>query len=266
MAAKYVFVTGGVVSSLGKGLAAASIGCLLESRGLKVNLMKFDPYLNVDPGTMSPFQHGEVFVTDDGAETDLDLGHYERFTHARLSRDNNWTTGRIYEQIITKERRGDYLGKTVQVIPHVTNEIKAAMKKVAQDVDVVLVEIGGTVGDIESLPFLEAIRQMRQELGRDNTIFIHVTLVPWIGAAGELKTKPTQHSVKELLSIGIQPDILLCRTDRFLSRELKSKIALFCNVEDEAVVTAKDVASIYEVPLVFAREGVDSLVLRYLRM
>jgi CTP synthase len=266
MAAKYVFVTGGVVSSLGKGLAAASIGCLLESRGLKVNLMKFDPYLNVDPGTMSPFQHGEVFVTDDGAETDLDLGHYERFTHAKLSRDNNWTTGRIYEQIITKERRGDYLGKTVQVIPHVTNEIKAAMKKVAQDVDVVLVEIGGTVGDIESLPFLEAIRQMRQELGRDNTIFIHVTLVPWIGAAGELKTKPTQHSVKELLSIGIQPDILLCRTDRFLSKELKSKIALFCNVEDEAVVTAKDVASIYEVPLVFAREGVDTLVLRYLRM
>jgi CTP synthase len=266
MAAKYVFVTGGVVSSLGKGLAAASIGCLLESRGLKVNLMKFDPYLNVDPGTMSPFQHGEVFVTDDGAETDLDLGHYERFTHARLSRDNNWTTGRIYEQIITKERRGDYLGKTVQVIPHVTNEIKAAMKKVAQDVDVALVEIGGTVGDIESLPFLEAIRQMRQELGRDNTLFIHVTLVPWIGAAGELKTKPTQHSVKELLSIGIQPDILLCRTDRFLSRELKSKIALFCNVEDEAVVTAKDVASIYEVPLVFAREGVDTLVLRYLRI
>ncbi|HEY2234999.1 MAG TPA: CTP synthase, partial [Candidatus Angelobacter sp.] len=266
MAAKYIFVTGGVVSSLGKGLAAASIGCLLESRGLKVNLMKFDPYLNVDPGTMSPFQHGEVFVTDDGAETDLDLGHYERFTHAKLLRDNNWTTGRIYEQIITKERRGDYLGKTVQVIPHVTNEIKAAMKKVAQDVDVVLVEIGGTVGDIESLPFLEAIRQMRQELGRDNTIFIHVTLVPWIGAAGELKTKPTQHSVKELLSIGIQPDILLCRTDRFLSKELKGKIALFCNVEDEAVITAKDVASIYEVPLVFAREGVDTLLLRYLRM
>ncbi|HZE81940.1 MAG TPA: CTP synthase [Candidatus Polarisedimenticolia bacterium] len=266
MAAKYIFVTGGVVSSLGKGLAAASIGCLLESRGLKVNLMKFDPYLNVDPGTMSPFQHGEVFVTDDGAETDLDLGHYERFTHAKLLRDNNWTTGRIYEQIITKERRGDYLGKTVQVIPHVTNEIKAAMKKVAQDVDVALVEIGGTVGDIESLPFLEAIRQMRQELGRDNTIFIHVTLVPWIGAAGELKTKPTQHSVKELLSIGIQPDILLCRTDRFLSKELKSKIALFCNVEDEAVITAKDVASIYEVPLVFAREGVDTLLLRYLRM
>jgi CTP synthase len=266
MSAKYVFVTGGVVSSLGKGLAAASIGCLLESRGLKVNLMKFDPYLNVDPGTMSPFQHGEVFVTDDGAETDLDLGHYERFTHAKLSRDNNWTTGRIYEQIITKERRGDYLGKTVQVIPHVTNEIKDAMKKVAQNVDVVIVEIGGTVGDIESLPFLEAIRQMRQELGRENTMFVHVTLVPWIGAAGELKTKPTQHSVKELLSIGIQPDMLLCRTDRFLSKELKGKIALFCNVENEAVITAKDVASIYEVPLGFARENVDALVLKHLHM
>lgn len=266
MSAKYIFVTGGVVSSLGKGLAAASIGCLLESRGLKVSLQKFDPYLNVDPGTMSPFQHGEVFVTDDGAETDLDLGHYERFTHAKLSRDNNLTTGRIYEQIITKERRGDYLGKTVQVIPHVTNEIKAAMKKVSQDVDVSLVEIGGTVGDIESLPFMEAIRQMRQEHGRENTIFVHVTLVPWIAAAGELKTKPTQHSVKELLSIGIQPDILLCRTDRFLSKELKSKIALFCNVEEEAVITAKDVASIYEVPLVFAHEEVDTLALKYLHL
>ena len=266
MPAKYIFVTGGVVSSLGKGLAAASIGCLLESRGLKVNLMKFDPYLNVDPGTMSPFQHGEVFVTDDGAETDLDLGHYERFTHAKLSRDNNWTTGRIYEQIITKERRGDYLGKTVQVIPHVTNEIKAAMKKIAQDVDIAIVEIGGTVGDIESLPFIEAIRQMRQELGREQTLFVHVTLVPWIGAAGELKTKPTQHSVKELLSIGIQPDILLCRTDRFLSKDIKEKIALFCNVENDAVITAKDVASIYEVPVVFAKEGVDTLVLKYLHM
>ena len=266
MSAKYIFVTGGVVSSLGKGLAAASIGCLLESRGLKVNLMKFDPYLNVDPGTMSPFQHGEVFVTDDGAETDLDLGHYERFTHAKLSRDNNWTTGRIYEQIIAKERRGDYLGKTVQVIPHVTNEIKAAMKKVAQDVDVAIVEIGGTVGDIESLPFMEAIRQMRQELGRERTLFMHVTLVPFIAAAQELKTKPTQHSVKELLSIGIQPDILLCRTDRFLSKEIKSKIALFCNVEEEAVITAKDVASIYEVPVVFSHEGVDTLALRYLRI
>jgi CTP synthase len=266
MSAKYIFVTGGVVSSLGKGLAAASIGCLLESRGLKVNLMKFDPYLNVDPGTMSPFQHGEVFVTDDGAETDLDLGHYERFTHAKLTRDNNLTTGRIYEQIITKERRGDYLGKTVQVIPHVTNEIRNAMRKVAAEGDVTIVEIGGTVGDIESLPFLEAIRQVRQELGRENTVFVHVTLVPWISAAQELKTKPTQHSVKELLSIGIQPDILLCRTDRFLSREVKSKIALFCNLEDQAVITAKDVESIYEVPLTFAQEGVDRLALRYLRI
>jgi CTP synthase len=266
MSAKYIFVTGGVVSSLGKGLAAASIGCLLEARGLKVTLQKFDPYLNVDPGTMSPFQHGEVFVTDDGAETDLDLGHYERFTHSKLSRDNNLTTGRIYEQIIAKERRGDYLGKTVQVIPHVTNEIKAAMKKVSTDVDVVICEIGGTVGDIESLPFIEAIRQMRQEMGRENTLFVHVTLVPWIAAAGELKTKPTQHSVKELLSIGIQPDILLCRTDRFLSRDIKSKIALFCNVEEQAVITAKDVASIYEVPLVFHNEGVDKLVLKYLHI
>ncbi len=266
MSAKFIFVTGGVVSSLGKGLAAASIGCLLESRGLKVNMQKFDPYLNVDPGTMSPFQHGEVFVTDDGAETDLDLGHYERFTHAKLTRDNNWTTGRIYEQIITKERRGDYLGKTVQVIPHVTNEIKAAMKKISTEVDVVLVEIGGTVGDIESLPFIEAIRQMRQELGRENTLFVHVTLVPFIAAAGELKTKPTQHSVKELLSVGIQPDILLCRTDRFLAKDLKSKIALFCNVEEEAVITAKDVGSIYECPLMFANEGVDDLVMKYLHL
>jgi CTP synthase len=266
MSAKYIFVTGGVVSSLGKGLAAASIGALLESRGLRVNLMKFDPYLNVDPGTMSPFQHGEVFVTDDGAETDLDLGHYERFTHAHLTRDNNLTTGRIYESIITKERRGDYLGKTVQVIPHVTNEIKNAMRKVASGVDVAIVEIGGTVGDIESLPFLEAIRQMRQELGRENTVFVHVTLVPWIAAAQELKTKPTQHSVKELLSIGIQADILLCRTDRFLSREMKSKIAAFCNVEERAVVTAKDVASIYECPLVFHQEGVDALALKYLHL
>jgi len=266
MSAKYIFVTGGVVSSLGKGLAAASIGCLLESRGLTVNLMKFDPYLNVDPGTMSPFQHGEVFVTDDGAETDLDLGHYERFTHAKLSRANNWTTGRIYEQIITRERRGDYLGKTVQVIPHVTNEIKSAMRKVASESAVTIVEIGGTVGDIESLPFLEAIRQMRQELGRENTVFVHVTLVPWIGAAQELKTKPTQHSVKELLSIGIQPDILLCRTDRHLSREVKSKIALFCNLEDQAVITARDVDSIYEVPLTFAKEGVDRLALKYLHV
>jgi CTP synthase len=266
MSAKYIFVTGGVVSSLGKGLAAASIGCLLEARGIKVNLMKFDPYLNVDPGTMSPFQHGEVFVTDDGAETDLDLGHYERFTHARLTRDNNLTTGRIYEQIITKERRGDYLGKTVQVIPHVTNEIKNAMRKVASDCEVAIVEIGGTVGDIESLPFLEAIRQMRQDLGRDNTLFVHVTLIPWIAAAQELKTKPTQHSVKEMLSIGIQPDILLCRSDRSVPREMRSKIALFCNVEEKAVIAARDVASIYEVPLTFAQEGVDALALHYLRM
>ena len=266
MSAKYIFVTGGVVSSLGKGLAAASIGCLLEARGIKVNLMKFDPYLNVDPGTMSPFQHGEVFVTDDGAETDLDLGHYERFTHARLTRDNNLTTGRIYEQIITKERRGDYLGKTVQVIPHVTNEIKNAMRKVASDCDVAIVEIGGTVGDIESLPFLEAIRQMRQDLGRDNTCFVHVTLIPWIAAAQELKTKPTQHSVKEMLSIGIQPDILLCRSDRAVPREMRQKIALFCNVEEPAVIAARDVASIYEVPLTFAAEGVDTLALKYLRI
>ena len=266
MSAKYIFVTGGVVSSLGKGLAAASIGCLLEARGIKINLMKFDPYLNVDPGTMSPFQHGEVFVTDDGAETDLDLGHYERFTHARLTRDNNLTTGRIYEQIITKERRGDYLGKTVQVIPHVTNEIKNAMRKVAQDCEVAIVEIGGTVGDIESLPFLEAIRQMRQELGRENTCFVHMTLVPWIAAAQELKTKPTQHSVKEMLSIGIQPDILLCRADRSVPKEMRSKIAAFCNVEDKAVIVARDVPSIYEVPLNLAEQGVDSLALRYLHL
>jgi len=265
MSAKYVFVTGGVVSSLGKGLAAASIGCLLESRGLRVNLMKFDPYLNVDPGTMSPFQHGEVFVTDDGAETDLDLGHYERFTHAPLSRDNNLTTGRIYEQIILKERRGDYLGKTVQVIPHVTNEIKNAMRKVsANGADVTIVEIGGTVGDIESLPFLEAIRQMRQELGRENTVFVHLTLVPWIAAAQELKTKPTQHSVKELLSIGIQADVLLCRSDRNLSKDMRQKIAAFCNVEERAVIGATTVPSIYEVPLNFAQEGLDGLILKYL--
>ncbi len=264
--AKYIFVTGGVVSSLGKGIAAASIGCLLESRGLKVTLQKFDPYLNVDPGTMSPFQHGEVYVTDDGAETDLDLGHYERFTHAKLTQANNLTSGRIYEQIIFKERRGDYLGKTVQVIPHVTNEIKAGIRKVSGDVDVVIGEIGGTVGDIESLPFLEAIRQLRHELGRANCLFVHVTLVPWISAAGELKTKPTQHSVKELRAIGIQPDILLCRSERFLPKEVKDKIALFCDVDPEAVVTACDVKLIYEVPLVFAAEGVDEIVLRLLNL
>src|SRR5579864_6470344 len=264
--AKYIFVTGGVVSSLGKGIAAASIGCLLESRGLRVTLQKFDPYLNVDPGTMSPFQHGEVFVTDDGAETDLDLGHYERFTHAPLTQANNLTSGRLYEQIIQKERRGDYLGKTVQVIPHVTNEIKAAARKVAADMDVVIVEIGGTVGDIESLPFLEAIRQMRHELGRDNTAFVHVTLVPWIAAAQELKTKPTQHSVKELRAIGIQPDMLLCRSERQLPVEMKEKIALFCDVDVEAVITASDVQSVYEVPLVFAEQAVDEIILRLLRM
>src|SRR4030088_954213 len=260
MPAKYIFVTGGVVSSLGKGLAAASIGCLLESRGLKVNLMKFDPYLNVDPGTMSPFQHGEVFVTDDGADTDLDLGHYERFTHARMLWANHVPRGRVYERIISKERRGDYLGKTVQVIPHVTNEIKDAIRKVATDVDVVIVEIGGTVGDIESLPFLEAIRQLRHELGRDQTAFVHVTLVPWINAAQELKTKPTQHSVKELRAIGIQPDMLLCRAERALPDDMKDKIALFCDVAPEAVITAKDVASVYEIPLVFAEEKVDEII------
>jgi CTP synthase len=264
--AKYIFVTGGVVSSLGKGIAAASIGCLLESRGLRVTLQKFDPYLNVDPGTMSPFQHGEVFVTDDGAETDLDLGHYERFTHAHLTQDNNVTSGRIYERIITKERRGDYLGKTVQVIPHVTNEIKAAARKVSDGVDVVIVEIGGTVGDIESLPFLEAIRQLRHEVGRENAIFVHVTLVPWINAAQELKTKPTQHSVKELREIGIQPDLLLCRSERFLSPEIKEKIALFCDVDVENVISARDVHSVYAVPLVFAEQGVDDRVVSLLRL
>jgi CTP synthase len=270
--AKYIFVTGGVVSSLGKGIAAASLGCLLESRGLKVTLQKFDPYLNVDPGTMSPFQHGEVFVTDDGAETDLDLGHYERFTHSPLTQANNLTSGRIYEQIISRERRGDYLGKTVQVIPHVTNEIKAAMRRVAavpegaSPIDVVIVEIGGTVGDIESLPFLEAIRQFRHELGREKTLFVHVTLVPWIAAAQELKTKPTQHSVKELRAIGIQPDILLCRSERALPEEMKEKIALFCDVDVKAVVTARDVESVYECPLVFAEQGVDGIALRLLGM
>jgi len=263
---KFIFVTGGVVSSLGKGLAAASIGCLLESRGFTVTMLKFDPYLNVDPGTMSPYQHGEVYVTDDGAETDLDLGHYERYTHADLTRRNNLTTGRIYETIIQKERRGDYLGKTVQVIPHVTNEIKAAVHRVSEHVDITIVEIGGTVGDIESLPFLEAIRQMRQEVGRENSLFIHLTLVPWISTAGELKTKPTQHSVKELLEIGIQADILLCRTDRYLASEMKSKIALFCNVSEAAVITAKDVESVYEVPLVLSAEGLDEQIVRMLNL
>jgi CTP synthase len=242
------------------------MGCLLESRGLRVTLQKCDPYLNVDPGTMSPYQHGEVYVTDDGAETDLDLGHYERFTSARLTRDHNWTTGRIYESIIAKERRGDYLGKTVQVIPHVTDEIKAAFRKVADGVDIVIVEIGGTVGDIESLPFMEAIRQMRLELGSENVVFAHLTLVPFIATAGELKTKPTQHSVKELLSIGIQPDILICRSDRVLGSELKQKIALFCNVNESCVVSAPDVGNIYEVPMSLAAEGLDEQILRLLKL
>ena len=322
---KYIFVTGGVVSSLGKGLAAASLGTLLEHRGLKVIMQKFDPYLNVDPGTMNPFQHGEVYVLSDGAETDLDLGHYERFTSGTLGRANNTTSGQIYETVLTKERRGDYLGNTVQVIPHVTDEIKArirklgseqpgdviiteiggttgdieglpfleairqftlevgarnvlymhvtlvpyikaAIKKLSSEVDVVICEIGGTVGDIESLPFLEAIRQVRHEVGRENCIFVHVTLVPWINAAQELKTKPTQHSVKELRAIGIQPDILLCRAERFLPPDMKDKIALFCDVAPEAVITAKDVASVYEIPLVFAQEKVDEIILRHLHL
>jgi CTP synthase len=263
---KYIFITGGVVSSLGKGLAASSIGCLLEARGLQVALIKLDPYINVDPGTMSPFQHGEVFVTDDGAETDLDLGHYERFTHAHLSQANNWTTGRIYLSVIEKERRGDYLGKTIQVIPHITNEIKEAVRAVANNhnPDVVIVEIGGTVGDIESLPFLEAIRQMGNEEGAGNALFIHVTLVPFIAAAGELKTKPTQHSVRDLREIGIAPDILLCRSERPLSHDLRSKIALFCNVKDSAVISAQDVDTIYDVPLAFHEQGLDELIVTQL--
>src|SRR5881392_1646587 len=261
---KYIFVTGGVVSSLGKGLAAASIGALLEGHGYKVTMQKFDPYINVDPGTMSPYQHGEVFVTDDGGETDLDLGHYERFTNTVTTKESNWTTGKIYQSVIQKERRGDYLGRTVQVIPHITNEIKDAIRSVAREADVVLVEIGGTVGDIESLPFLEAIRQFRQDVGRDNSLYVHLTLVPFIGAAGELKTKPTQHSVRDLRSIGIQPDILLCRTDRFLDADIKRKIALFCDVNEEAVITAKDVSTIYEVPLVLAGEGLDRILLKLL--
>ena len=263
---KFIFVTGGVVSSLGKGLAAASIGALLEGHGYRVTLQKFDPYINVDPGTMSPYQHGEVYVTDDGTETDLDLGHYERFTNTVTTRAHNWTTGKIYLSVIQKERRGDYLGRTVQVIPHITNEIKECLRAVATDIDFVLVEIGGTVGDIESQPFLEAIRQFRQDIGRENTLYIHLTLVPFIGTAGELKTKPTQHSVRDLRSIGIQPDILLCRTDRFLPQDIKRKIALFCDVNEEAVITAKDVSSIYEVPLHFAAEGVDQIILKYLHL
>jgi len=263
---KYIFVTGGVLSSLGKGLASAAIGSLLEGRGLSVTIQKLDPYINVDPGTMNPFQHGEVFVTDDGAETDLDLGHYERFTRAKLGKDNNFTTGKIYDAVINKERRGDYLGGTVQVIPHITDEIKNSIKLVAEDIDVVIVEIGGTIGDIESLPFLEAIRQFKTDAGKDNVIYIHLTLVPYIGTAGELKTKPTQHSVKELRSIGIQPDIILCRTDRYLSKDIKAKIALFCNVSQDAVITAKDVDCIYEVPLVFHREGLDDKIVELLKI
>jgi CTP synthase len=263
---KFIFVTGGVLSSLGKGLASAAIGALLESRGLTVTIQKLDPYINVDPGTMNPFQHGEVFVTDDGAETDLDLGHYERFTTARMGQDNNFTSGKIYHQVITKERRGDYLGGTVQVIPHITDEIKNAIKLVADDVDVVIVEIGGTVGDIESLPFLEAIRQFKADVGKENVLYIHLTLVPYIPTSGEVKTKPTQHSVKELRSIGIQPDILLCRTASHLDKDIKAKIALFCNVGVDEVITARDVECIYEVPLGFHEEGLDDKVVELLHI
>jgi CTP synthase len=264
--AKFIFVTGGVVSSLGKGIASASIGALLEARGLKVTLQKLDPYINVDPGTMSPFQHGEVFVTEDGAETDLDLGHYERFTNAKMRKINNFTTGQIYDSVLQKERKGVYLGKTVQVIPHITDEIKSFILRSAEDNDIVIVEIGGTVGDIESLPFLEAIRQFRFDLGKENTLYIHLTLVPYIESAGELKTKPTQHSVKELQSIGIRPDIILCRSDRMLPKEVKSKIALFCNVDEDAVITAKDVKSIYEVPLFLHKEGLDDKIVDLLNI
>jgi CTP synthase len=263
---KFIFVTGGVVSSLGKGIAAASLGRLLVERGLRVTIMKFDPYINVDPGTMSPFQHGEVYVTDDGAETDLDLGHYERFIDRSLSQANNVTTGRIYQSVITKERRGEYLGSTVQVIPHITDEIKSHVRRLAPDHDVVIVEIGGTVGDIESLPFLEAMRQFRQEVGRDNALFVHVTLVPFIAASGELKTKPTQHSVRELMEIGIQPDVLVCRSERPLSEELKRKIALFCNVDFGCVIEAPDVSTIYEVPLRMHEQGLDREVCQRLRI
>ncbi|MEK7772892.1 MAG: CTP synthase [Deltaproteobacteria bacterium] len=266
MKTKFIFVTGGVVSSLGKGLASASIGALLESRGLTITLQKLDPYINVDPGTMSPFQHGEVFVTDDGAETDLDLGHYERFTNARLSRRNNFTTGQIYDSIITKERRGDYLGCTVQVVPHVTDEIKGKILSISNGVDVAIIEVGGTVGDIESLPFLEAIRQLRFDLGKENVLYIHLTLLPYIATAQEMKTKPTQHSVNKLREIGIQPDILLCRCDRPLTSELKGKIALFCNVERDAVISAEDVKCVYEVPLVFHREGLDDKIIKLLNI
>ncbi len=264
---KFIFVTGGVLSSLGKGLAAAAIGTLLEARGLSVTLQKLDPYINVDPGTMNPFQHGEVYVTDDGAETDLDLGHYERFTSAKMGQKNNFTSGKIYYSVIMKERRGDYLGGTVQIIPHITDEIKASILQLAgSEVDIAIVEIGGTVGDIEGLPFLEAIRQLRNDLGRENTLYIHLTYVPFIKTAGELKTKPTQHSVKELRAIGIQPDILLCRTERFLPPEVKKKIALFCNVDENAVITAKDVDCIYEIPLIFHKEKLDEKIIELLNI
>ena len=257
---KYIFVTGGVVSSLGKGISAAAIGRLLKERGLRVTLQKFDPYINVDPGTLSPFQHGEVFVTDDGAETDLDLGHYERFIDESLSQANNITTGRIYQTVISKERRGDYLGSTVQVIPHITDEIKSAISRLSDDNDVVITEIGGTVGDIESLPFLEAIRQFRQDVGRENAIFVHLTLVPFITAAGELKTKPTQHSVRELMQIGIQPHVLICRSEHPLSDEIRRKIALFTNVEIDGVIEARDVETIYEVPLSLKKQRLDDVI------
>ena len=263
---KFIFITGGVLSSLGKGLAAAAIGALLESRGLKITFQKLDPYINVDPGTMNPFQHGEVYVTDDGAETDLDLGHYERYTSVKLGQRNNYTSGRIFHTVISKERRGEYLGGTVQVIPHVTDEIKAAVRQLEDEVDVAIIEIGGTIGDIESLPFLEAIRQLRGDLGRENTLYLHVTLVPYIKTAGEVKTKPTQHSVKELRAIGIQPDVLLCRTETTLSDDLKAKIALFCNVDRDAVITARDVENIYEVPLCFHDEGLDNKILQLLNV
>lgn len=263
---KFIFVTGGVLSSLGKGLASASIGALLESRGLSVTIQKLDPYINVDPGTMNPFQHGEVFVTDDGAETDLDLGHYERFTTAKMCMENNFTSGKIYDAVITKERKGDYLGGTVQVIPHITDEIKRSIRLVSDGVDIVIVEIGGTIGDIESLPFLEAIRQFRADAGKNNVLYIHLTLVPYIRTAGEVKTKPTQHSVKELRSIGIQPDILLCRSDRYLPKDIKAKISLFCNVGVDAVITAKDVECIYEVPLIYHKEGLDNRVVEMLHI
>src|SRR6201988_4286474 len=263
---RFIFITGGVVSSLGKGLASSSLGALLQARGFKVRLRKLDPYLNVDPGTMSPYQHGEGYVTDDGAETDLDLGHYERFTNTVTTRNSNWTTGKIYQSVIQKERRGDYLGRTVQVIPHITNEIKDAIRSAAKGVDIVLVEIGGTVGDIKSLPFLEAIRQLRQDVGRDNSLYIHLTLVPFIASAGELKTKPTQHSVRDLRSIGIQPDVLLCRTERKLEDDMKRKIELFCDVDEGAVITAQDVSSIYEVPQNLAEQGLDRILLHRLSL